>query len=370
MTEAVLRKIEDSGVLSGSSTMADPSALEARVEMIGRDVSHVLCQGRRTVPKGTQLLKELEGYVTNLGAVIWALNFAGLLADESGVKLSHTFRDAMLELACAKDHELYQMVRGCTFESVVAPEPPPEGEPTIVLDLPDMCVVHKPPGWEVDSEDVGTGLWLSLFLQSCYPLHEFPIVHYEEHQFGIVHRLDRVSSGLLLVGKTFKGYHALGWQLNSNKIEREYVVLVHGWVDVGLRLIDEKVLHVHAEGQKESTVTEQGKPSKTHLTTLGHYRLSHDESEKLTLTLIQIVTGRRHQIRTHLAHVGHPTVTDGKYMSREPFIRDKQWCCRNFLHRHRLGFCDSSGVLHAAVAPLPADLRSALTYLIDRKSVV
>merc|ERR1712224_343255 len=143
-----------------------------------------------------------------------------------------------------------------------------------------------------------------------------------------------------------------------------YVVLVHGWVDVSLRLIDEKVLHVHAEGQKESTVTEQGKPSKTHLTTLGHYTLTHDETEKLSLTLIQIVTGRRHQIRTHLAHVGHPTVTDGKYMSREPFIRDKQWCCRNFLHRHRLGFCDSAGVPHDAVAPLPEDLRSALGSLV------
>merc|ERR1712224_117848 len=142
-----------------------------------------------------------------------------------------------------------------------------------------------------------------------------------------------------------------------------YVVLVHGWVDVSLRLIDEKVLHVHAEGQKESTVTEQGKPSKTHLTTLGHYTLAHDDSEKLSLTLIQIVTGRRHQIRTHLAHVGHPTVSDGKYMSREPFIRDKQWCSRNFLHRHRLAFCDSAGVPHDAVAPLPADLRSALTFL-------
>ena len=63
---------------------------------------------------------------------------------------------------------------------------------------------------------------------------------------------------------------------------------------------------------------------------LGHYTLRGHEEEKLSIVAIQICTGRRHQIRAHLKHIGHPTVADGKYMPREQFIRDKEGCERNF----------------------------------------
>jgi len=227
-----------------------------------------------------------------------------------------------------------------------------------------MCAVHKPPGWEVDCADVGTGIWLSTYLRQRFAPREAPLVHHEEHQFGMVHRLDRVSSGLLLVGKTFIGFHSLGWQLSTGRLEREYVVAVHGWVPRELRVIDAKVSHVHAEGGKESQVAEQGKPSQTRLTTLGHYTLRNFPDEYFSIVVIQIRTGRRHQIRTHLAHVGHPTAADGKYMGRERFVRDKQWCQRNFLHRYRLGFQDVHGARHEAVAPLPSDLRAAARSLV------
>jgi len=216
----------------------------------------------------------------------------------------------------------------------------------------------------VDCADVGTGIWLSTYLQHQYRPHEAPLVHYEEHQFGMVHRLDRVSSGLLLVGKTFLGFHSLSWQLNTGRLEREYMVVVHGWVPKELRIINAKVFHIHADGGKESQVAKQGKPSQTQLTTLGHYTLKGCPDDLFSIIVIQIRTGRRHQIRTHLAHVGHPTVADGKYMARELFIRDKQWCQRNFLHRYRLGFQDINGIKHEAVAPLPHDLRIATKNLV------
>mmetsp|Transcript_105967 Transcript_105967/g.341841 ORF Transcript_105967/g.341841 Transcript_105967/m.341841 type:complete len:304 (-) Transcript_105967:24-935(-) len=239
----------------------------------------------------------------------------------------------------------------------------PEAPPEVVLDLPELCVVHKPPGWEVDCADVGTGILLSEYLQRRYTPQAAPLVHCEEHQFGMVHRLDRVSSGLLLVGKTFVGFHSLGWQLNTGRLQREYVVVVHGWVPPDLRFINARVLHLHAEGGRESQVVDQGKPSQTKLTTLGHYSLRGHLEERLSLVAIQICTGRRHQIRTHLAHVGHPTVSDGKYMDRELFARDRQWCPRNFLHRYRLGFRSIDETEHEALAPLPCDLRTAIAHL-------
>merc|ERR1711971_30354 len=101
----------------------------------------------------------------------------------------------------------------------------------------------------------------------------------------------------------------------------------------------------------------------TRLTVLGHYTLREHEEDRLSIVAIQICTGRRHQIRAHMRHVGHPTVADGKYLSREQFVRDKQWCERNFLHRYRLGFSSCQGEALEATAALPHDLRKALSYL-------
>jgi len=178
----------------------------------------------------------------------------------------------------------------------------------------------------VDCSDVGSGILLSTFLQRTYSPWAAPLVHYNEYQFGMVHRLDRVSSGLLLVGKTFSGYHCLVWQLNTGRLEREYAVAVHGWLAPDLRLINAKVFHLHAEGSRASRVVEQGKPSQTRLTTFGHYALRGHPEDKFSIIVVQIHTGRRHQIRTHLAHIGHLTVADGKYMPREWFLQERQWC--------------------------------------------
>lgn len=320
---------------------------------------------------GERLLEaaSLEDLITNLNATAWALNYMDLLTDD----LDFRVHEALVAMARQRDRQLYEQImrrpppsprplpsREVFIEQGADPDVPA----SILVDLPDLCVVQKPPGWEVDCADVGTGIWLSTFLQLRYTPQEAPLVHYAEHQFGMVHRLDRVSSGLVLVGKTFTGFHSLGWQLNTGRLEREYVVVVNGWVPPDLRLVDAKVLHVHAEGGRESQVTEQGKPSQTRLTTLAHCWLRGQMDERLSVVVIQIRTGRRHQIRTHLAHVGHPTVADGKYMPREPFVRDKQWCPRNFLHRYRLGFLDIAGAAHEALAPLPSDLRNAAGCLV------
>merc|ERR1712061_781089 len=82
--------------------------------------------------------------------------------------------------------------------------------------------------------------------------------------------------------------------------------------------------------------------------------------ETFTLMAIQIVTGRRHQIRLHTSHIGHPTVCDGKYAARDMLRSDSSWCPRNFLHRYRLTFRDREGTLREALAPLPHDLTKAL----------
>ncbi|CAE8610195.1 unnamed protein product, partial [Polarella glacialis] len=85
--------------------------------------------------------------------------------------------------------------------------------------------------------------------------------------------------------------------------------------------------------------------------------------EEFSLLSIVIRTGRTHQIRVHMKHIGHPTVTDGKYTDPAVFSSDRSWCPRNFLHRHRLCFQDTEGLLREAVAPLPEDLRCVFAAL-------
>jgi len=318
-------------------------------------------------------LASLQELITNLNATSWALSYSEQLTVEFDKGLHTT----LMALARRRDTCLLERIR-----LIQPPLPPalpsrqvfveegadPDMPASIILDFTDLCVVHKPPGWEVDCSDVGSGILLSTFLQRTYSPWVAPLVHYEEYQFGMVHRLDRVSSGLLLVGKTFAGYHSLVWQLNTGRLQREYIVAVHGWVAPDLRLIDAKVFHIHAEGSRESRVTEQGRPSQTRLTTLGHYSLREHPEDKFSVIVVQIRTGRRHQIRTHLAHVGHPTVADGKYMPRECFLRDRQWCDRNFLHRYRLSFGMLDGTTHEALAALPKDLRAAAAHFVAADS--
>ena len=83
-----------------------------------------------------------------------------------------------------------------------------------------------------------------------------------------------------------------------------------------------------------------GKPSVTLLKTIAQ---CSRKGEDYSLVAIRIRTGRRHQIRTHMAHIGNPIVCDGKYTSAKIFLKDKEWCERNFLHRYRLAFLDVSG---------------------------
>lgn len=243
--------------------------------------------------------------------------------------------------------------------------------PTIILDLPDIVAIMKPPHWEVDARPGGTSSdssvgtpKLSSFLRSSYPREKFPLVHCSEQQHGIIHRLDTPSSGLILVGKDFKGYYTLRWQQDTYELGREYMVLCHGQMSWGARVINAKI-RTSTNLPLLSRVSDDGKPAWTRVTPLCI--LLRSNGEEYTLVTIVIRTGRTHQIRVHLQHIGFPTVTDGKYTDPVIYESDKLWCPRNFLHRHRLTFQDTEGVQREAVASLPEDLLMVLRRMIPRE---
>ena len=147
-------------------------------------------------------------------------------------------------------------------------------------------------------------------------------------------------------------------------LARDYVVLCHGWMSPESREISARVYWINDNGLP-SKIQREGKPARTCLKVLAH---AWRGTGKASLVSVRIITGRRHQIRIHTAHVQHPTVCDRMYTDSATFQSDREWCPRNFLHRYRLAFTDSSGAMQEATAPLPLDLTEVLETLEPRNS--
>ncbi|CAE8613068.1 unnamed protein product, partial [Polarella glacialis] len=210
-----------------------------------------------------------------------------------------------------------------------------EDRPHVVLELGDRLVVHKPPScWQVDDgqdEPEDAQLRLSTFVHAMAPLRQWPILDDPGFGRGFLHRLDIPSSGLVLVAKSHEALYDLRLQMASGQLERDYVVLCHGWMRPERREVRAKIHWFGLGRQAASVVSPAGRPSLTWPKVLAH--ASRPESgEALTLVVIRIATGRQHQIRVHTAHIGHPTVSDKKYAPDETRISDLTWCPRNFLH--------------------------------------
>ena len=177
-----------------------------------------------------------------------------------------------------------------------------------------------------------------------------------KHRRGFLHRLDVPTSGLILVATDHKAYYDLQLQLAGRELIRDYVVLCHGFLKP--RGIDAPVHWVEdaPEWFASSRVLASGKPAKTRVLSsqTGLKAGALKAGGALSLASVRISTGRRHQIRVHVSHVGHPTVSDGRYSAAATFRADLDWCPRNFLHRYRLSFFSEESWAQREEAPAPA----------------
>ena len=218
---------------------------------------------------------------------------------------------------------------------------------------PDIAVVDKPAHLVVHpgaGHDAGT---LVHGLLARYP--EIAAVG-DPHRPGIVHRLDRGTSGLLLVARSPVAHRRLGEQLRSRRIERLYAALVWGHPEAPSATIDAPVGRSRRNPVK-MTVTERGRPARTGYTTEGHF----GEPAPVALLACRLETGRTHQIRVHLRAIGHPVVGDRVYGGRGPAPADGLDPGRPFLHARSLRLEHPvSGRPVAVESPLPEDLAAVL----------
>lgn len=218
----------------------------------------------------------------------------------------------------------------------------------IVHEDDSVLVVNKPPGLVVHPGSGNRdGTLLNALLHHAPDLAQLP-------RAGIVHRLDKDTSGLLVVARTPVAHTDLVRQLQARTVTREYVALVHG--DLTRATIIDAPIGRHPHVRTTMAVVARGKPARTHVTPL-------ERLHKATLVRCTLETGRTHQIRVHLTAIGHPLVGDATYGRRRanasmpPFHRQA-------LHAARLAFVHPETLERRQFdAPLPDDMTRLLSAL-------
>jgi 23S rRNA pseudouridine1911/1915/1917 synthase len=214
-----------------------------------------------------------------------------------------------------------------------------------------LLVINKPAGLVVHP---GSGNWQGTLLNGLLH-HHAPLAGIP--RAGIVHRLDKDTSGLLVVAKTLEAQTDLVRQLQARTVARQYLALVHGVVARD-GVVDAPIGR-HQTQRTRMAVSEHGRAARTHYRVLERYA-------KATLLECSLDTGRTHQIRVHLQSIGHPLVGDpvyraGRRISHEKAPGPLASFKRQALHAYRLGLVHpSSGAAMQWEAPLPEDMRALL----------
>ena len=180
---------------------------------------------------------------------------------------------------------------------------------------------------------------------------------------GIVHRLDKGTSGLMVIAKTDEAHRHLSEQFKKRRVSKHYTVLVHGDLREDEGVIDAPVGRHPVERKKMSTASRRGKAALTRWRVLERYG-------DCTLLEAQIETGRTHQIRVHLGAMGHPVVGDAVYggskrAADSPALRAAlKRLPRQALHAGRLSFLHPlTGRVMSFESPLPADMAEVIDFL-------
>lgn len=215
----------------------------------------------------------------------------------------------------------------------------------IVYEDKSILVVNKPPGLVVHPAPSVKGPTLVNALVGKTELA--PI---SKERPGIVHRLDKDTSGLMVVAKTFQSYDNLVKQMQERKIKKEYIAVVHGIVKSGT--INVPIGRSRLDRTK-MVVSPSGRLA------ISHYELL-EVIGSYSLIRVRIETGRTHQIRVHLSYIGHPIVGDRVYGRKE----DESLISRQALHSSHLSFSHPvSGEPLDFYSPIPDDIENLLERL-------
>ncbi len=226
---------------------------------------------------------------------------------------------------------------------------------TVVYEDADLLVIDKPAGLVVHPGAGNQHGTLVHGLLARYPDLRDLAVDENAVRPGIVHRLDKGTSGLLMVGRTVRAVEALIGQLSSRAVSRHYRALAWGRFEATSGLIDAPVGRSDADPTRMA-VTATGREARTRYSVLAAYL----QPDPTTLLECWLETGRTHQIRVHLSAIGHPVVGDGRYGGARNAVHSP----RPWLHAQSLAFAHPvTGEPMAFQSEVPDDLMAVLARL-------
>ena len=285
---------------------------------------------------------------------------ASVLGDQSRSQIQRLIREGRIRVGDreAKPNQAIKVGQAISIDIPAPVDPTPLPEPlplrilyqdrdVIVIDKPAGMVVHPAAGHE-------GGTLVNALLHHVTDLSGIG----GEKRPGIVHRLDRGTSGLMVVAKNDRAHEALARQFRDREVEKEYAALVWGEVMAGHR-IDAPIGRDPANRKRMSAKARRSREAVTRIVRAEHL------GRALTLVRVAIYTGRTHQIRVHLSAIGHPIVGDSLYggvRRRVPGdLRAVAHLERPFLHAARLVFAHpEDGRRMQFESPLPDDLQRVL----------
>lgn len=231
-------------------------------------------------------------------------------------------------------------------------------EPKILFEDDSFFVVDKPSGWITnDADTTTTQPVLQTWIRNNF---EYPLKGNREMRDGIVHRLDKETSGIVIIAKTENAFMRLQSEFKNREVTKTYIALLHGKV-------------VPPEGEINATVgrlpwhrSRFGVLSGGRESTTGYKVLNFFPGNNAGHTLVEFYpkTGRTHQIRIHARYIGHAIVSDEFYAGRKTARNDRKWCPRLFLHAASIKFTHpKTDKVQEFKSDLPDDLKTVLKLL-------
>lgn len=230
--------------------------------------------------------------------------------------------------------------------------------PGIVFEDKDLFVLDKPSGWITN--DASTAKNQPVIQTWVRENFDYPLKGNREYRDGIVHRLDKETSGILLVAKTKDVFEDLQRQFKQRLVKKTYTALAHGRVELNEGMVDAPVGRLPWRRDRFG-VLPGGREAATLYKVIKRFT---GHSSFFTLLELKPQTGRTHQIRIHAKHIGHPLVADDFYAGRKISRSDRTWCKRLFLHAGGITFFHPATKKEVSFkSKLPKDLDSALSTL-------
>ena len=312
-------------------------------------------KGQKLVRVDKFLIEHLSG--TSRNRVQKAADAGFIMVDDRPVKRSYKVKPGdVVKVMLNRPH----------YETVIRPEEIPLD---IVYEDADLLVVNKPAGLVVHP---GFGNWSGTLLNAlAWHLKDQPQYDINDPEIGLVHRIDKDTSGLLVVAKTASAKTHLGLQFFNKTTQREYNALVWGSFEQDTGRIEGNIARNPKDRMQMAVFPPDsgiGKPAVTHYEVMERFSY-------VTLVKCVLETGRTHQIRVHMKHIGHTLFNDERYGGEQilrgtQFSKYKQFvencfqlCPRQALHAKTLGFVHPrTGEELFFTSPLPDDM----TRLLDK----